>query len=257
MKVKLLSDLHIEFEELYTTFDGADVVVFAGDVNIGTKGIEWIKRQNIACPIIYVLGNHEYYRHSYPRLISKVMEAAQYSNIHVLENRAVTIDGIGFHGATLWTDFKLFGDPRLAGQRCQEVMNDFKLIRRDPSYSRLRAIDAAMIHKTSLQWLAESLSTSECRTNIVISHHAPSKRSIPEQYQGDIVSAAYASHLDEFIETHNPDYWFHGHIHNSFDYKIGNCRVICNPRGYSNEERNKSFELNKLIKVITSSHSWK
>ncbi|MES2673672.1 MAG: metallophosphoesterase [Pseudomonadota bacterium] len=249
MKLQIFSDLHIEFEEFEAECDNADVVIFAGDINTGIKGIDWIKKQNIGCPIIYVLGNHEYYRHSYPRLISKVMDAAQNCDIHVLENRAVTINGLRFHGATLWTDYELFGDPKLAGFRCQEIMNDFKLIRRDPSYSRLRSIDAAMIHKNSVKWLAESLNASESGTNIVISHHAPSKKSIPQKHQDDIVSAAYASNLDEFIEIHKPNYWFHGHIHNSLDYKVANCRVICNPRGYSKGERNQNFDPSKLIEI--------
>lgn len=248
MKVLLFSDLHIEFEDFEATCDGADVVIFAGDIHTGIKGVEWIKKQNITCPIIYVLGNHEFYRHSHPRLVSKVIDAAQDLNIHVLENRAVTISGVRFHGSTLWTDYELFGDPRLAGFRCQEVMSDFKLIRRDPSYSKLRSIDVAIIHKNPLAWLAESLNTSECGTNVVISHHAPSRRSIPEKFQSDLASAAYASHLDEFIETYKPDFWFHGHVHNSFDYKVGECRVVCNPRGYSGE-RNERFEPAKLIEL--------
>ncbi len=33
-------------------------------------------------------------------------------NIHILENESVVIAGVQFHEATLWTDFKLFGDPR-------------------------------------------------------------------------------------------------------------------------------------------------
>lgn len=249
MKIQLFSDLHIEFEEFEAVCDCADVVVFAGDIDIGIKGVEWIKKQKISCPIVYVLGNHEYYRHSHPRLVSKVIDAAKNNNIHILENRAVIIDGIGFHGATMWTDYELFGDARLAGARCQEVMNDFKLIRRDPSYSRLRSIDAALIHKRSLLWLAESLTMSESRTNVVVSHHAPSKRSIPDKYQNDVVSAAYASNLDDFIVRHKPNYWLHGHIHESLDYKIDNCRIVCNPRGYSRGGRNERFEQRKIIEV--------
>lgn len=248
MKVQLFSDLHIEFEAFEATCQDVDVVVFAGDIHTGVKGVQWIKKQNITCPIIYVLGNHEFYRQSHPRLIGKIMDAAHSHDIHILENRAVTINVVRFHGATLWTDFELFGDPKLAGFRCQEVMSDFKLIRRDPSYSKLRSIDVAMIHKNSLAWLAKSLNTSECGTNVVISHHAPSRRSIPEKFQSDLVSAAYASHLDAFIEKHKPNFWFHGHIHNSVDYNVGECRVVCNPRGYS-DERNEGFEPSKLIEL--------
>lgn len=72
MKIQLFSDLHIEFEELDVDCSQADVVIFAGDIDVGTKGVAWIKRQNITCPAIYVPGNHEFYRHSYPRLIQKL-----------------------------------------------------------------------------------------------------------------------------------------------------------------------------------------
>lgn len=181
MKIQLFSDLHIEFAELDVDCSQADVVIFAGDINIGTKGVAWIKRQKIACPVIYVPGNHKFYRHSHPRLIQKLRDAASDSNIHVLENTSMIIDGVAFHGATLWTDFELFGDPKFAGYKCQKIMNDFKVIRRDPSYSRLRTIDAAMIHKSTLNWLAQSLEQSSSSKNVVITHHAPSKRSLPEK----------------------------------------------------------------------------
>ena len=49
------------------SFDTADLVILAGDVNLGTKGIEWIKSTIKNIPVIYVLGNHEYYKGSYPR----------------------------------------------------------------------------------------------------------------------------------------------------------------------------------------------
>jgi len=211
MKIQLFSDLHIEFEELDVDCATADVVIFAGDIDVGTKGVAWIKRQKITCPVIYVPGNHEFYRQSHPRLIQKLRDAASDSNIHVLENSSLTIGAVTFHGATLWTDFKLFGDPKFAGCKCQEVMNDFKVIRRDPTYSRLRTIDAALIHTNTLNWLGQSLNQSCSSKNVVVSHHAPSKRSLPEKSKNNIISAAYASNLEGFIDTHKPDYWLHGH----------------------------------------------
>ena len=42
-----------------------------------------------------------------------------------------------------------------------------------------------------------------------------------------------------FLEIHS--LWIHGHIHESFDYKIGKTRVVCNPRGYASIEENKGF----------------
>ncbi|MBT1705769.1 hypothetical protein [Chryseosolibacter indicus] len=43
MKIQVISDLHQKFGFMDISFEGADVVVLAGDINFGTKGIEWIK----------------------------------------------------------------------------------------------------------------------------------------------------------------------------------------------------------------------
>jgi Icc-related predicted phosphoesterase len=46
------------------------------------------------------------------------------------------------------------------------------------------------------------------------------------------VNGAYASDLSELILDTQPAVWFHGHVHNSFDYLVGDTIVLCNPRGY-------------------------
>lgn len=210
----------------------ADVVVLAGDVDVGTRGVDWILRQKFDCPVVYVLGNHEYYQHAYPVILNEIKHRAAGNGIHVLENESVAIDGVSFHGATLWTDFALMGDARLAGFTCQRVVNDFELIRNDVSKTKLRAADVAKIHRRTLSWLAQSLEASESSTNVVVTHHAPSVRSVEERYRGNIVTTSFASDLETFILKHQPDYWLHGHLHASSDYCIGVCRVRCNPRGY-------------------------
>lgn len=248
MKIQFFSDLHLEFNPLAIETTQADVVVFAGDIHIGHKALDWFQQQKIYCPIIYVLGNHEYYRHIYQKLIRKLMEATAKTNIHVLENRSIALDGVAFHGATLWTNFELFGDAPSTGYFCQMRMNDYRFIRREPSYSRMRSIDIAMIHKNSMLWLGESLDSSAARINVVVSHHAPSTCSLAANERNEILSAAYASQLEPFIKLHKPDYWIHGHIHHHNDYYIDQCRVVSNPRGYG-ARSNSAFDLRWIISV--------
>ncbi|PSK90361.1 metallophosphoesterase [Taibaiella chishuiensis] len=238
MKIQIISDLHQEFGITLLDFRNADLVIFAGDVNLGTKGIAWIKEQIPDKPVIYVLGNHEYYKGTYPKALHQVIAAAEGSNIIVLENNSVELEGIRFHGATLWTDFALFGDSRSYGIICQEQMNDYKRIRRYPSYSKLRSIDTFNIHHASRAWLERSLAESGARQNIVITHHAPSIRSLPEQYRNDTLSAAYASDLESLIRQYQPAYWIHGHIHTPSRYTIAGTEIICNPHGYIDEKYN-------------------
>ncbi|OYD93727.1 phosphoesterase [Nostoc sp. 'Peltigera membranacea cyanobiont' 210A] len=237
MKIHILSDLHLEFQPFNIPDMNTDIVVLAGDIDLRERGIKWAIQNIPNKPVIYVLGNHEYYGSAYPRLVEKLKDYSLGTNVHVLENDLVTIEGINFLGCTLWTDFKLFGEPRMAGVEASQVMNDYKKIRLSPQYSKLRTIDTALICKKSVNWLKNTLSGLSGKT-IIISHHAPSVKSIPFQYKEDILSAAYASNLDTLVEESGALLWIHGHIHNQLDYQIGLTRVICNPRGYPDEPNN-------------------
>lgn len=239
MKIQVISDLHQEFGFNEFSHNKADILALAGDINNGIKGIQWIK-DNIEIPVIYVLGNHEYYKGSYPKTLYKILGLADSTeNIYVLEHKSVQIGGITFHGATLWTDFQLLGNtPRTYGIICQGKMNDYRLIRRDPSYSKLRSIDTYNLHQESIKWLKQSLATSTTSKNIVVTHHAPSIQSIPLEYKEDPVSSAYASNLEDLILEFQPNYWIHGHIHTPSDYMIGSTNVLCNPHGYIDEKYN-------------------
>ena len=85
---------------------------------------------------------------------------------------------------------------------------------------------------------------------IVVTHHAPSAKSIDIVYETDKANGSYASNLENFILDHpNIKLWCHGHIHSQSDYMIGDCRVICNPRGYEMYRPNLAFESRLLIEV--------
>jgi len=248
MKIQILSDLHQEFGLSEISFDKADIVIIAGDINIGVKGIIWILKNILNMPVIYILGNHEYYKGSYPKTLNKIKDLSYGTNVNVLENNSIVIGDVTFHGTTLWTNFEIIGNPRQYGGICQEKMSDYKLIRKDPSYSRLRSIDVYNIHNQSIKWLETSLISSTTKTNVVITHHAPSIKSVPAKYKDDYITAAYASNLDSFILKYQPNYWIHGHIHEPIEYKIGETKVICNPHGYIDEPYN-GFDKEKIIEI--------
>ncbi len=178
MKIQIISDLHQEFGISDLNFENADLVILAGDTNLGTRGVEWVKKYIPGKPVIYILGNHEYYKGTYPKTLHKIIDASKDSNVTVLENNRIEFNGIRFHGTTLWTDFSMFGSAVEYGIICQAKMNDYKQIRRDPSYSKLRTIDTYKIHQFSKLWLEESLKESKDYKNVVITHHAPSIKSM-------------------------------------------------------------------------------
>jgi predicted phosphodiesterase len=235
MKLQILSDLHLEFAPFEPPKTNADVIILAGDTHIGTKGIEWAKQYFPEKPVLYILGNHEYYTKAYPKLPTDLRNLTRDSNIHILENDAIQIGDTVFLGCTLWTDFALFGNAKLAGLLAMQTMTDYKKIRVSPQFSKLRSIDTTIIHQKSMRFLEEQFLEQQGKKLVVISHHAPSQRSIPLEFQTDVLSAAYASSLDTLVENSGAALWIHGHLHQAQDYLLGNTRVICNPRGYPDE----------------------
>jgi Icc-related predicted phosphoesterase len=250
VKIHLLSDLHLEFQDYIPQVYDIDVVVLAGDIGVGTKGIEWAIEYYPDTPIVYILGNHEYYKHAYPHLLAQIKEKNYPDNIHVLENDSVIIGDIRFIGATLWADFNLFGDPVLGQYMAQLYMNDYKCIRKSPEFRRLEAGDTLAIHNETVKWLTETLAASiQGQKQFVVTHHGPSMQSVPLRYRSELTSAAYSSNLEELLLTYQPDIYVHGHTHDSMDYLINNTRVLCNPRGYPGPGGNKNFNPNLIIEL--------
>jgi predicted phosphohydrolase len=213
------------------------VVILAGDTDRGIRGVTWARMRFPGTPVVYVAGNHEYYDERIGRLHEKLREAAAGSHVAVLENNSVELHGWRFFGATLWTDFNLFDDRpaamAAAGDK-QRGMNDYRKIRRADT-SRLRPHHTAQLHADTRLALTQFLAQGDGARSIVITHHAPSLKSLPERNHGQPISAAYASNLDDLILQQGPALWVHGHIHTPMDYTIGQTRVLSNPCGYRGE----------------------
>ena len=248
MRLLILSDLHLEFAPITLNRTDADVVILAGDTRPGIKGLSWARDAFPNSEVVYILGNHEYYGQAIPRHSVKLKELAQGSHIHVLENDALILGDVIFLGCTLWTDFELFGNPRIAGYFATQDMNDYRRIHVSPSYRKLRSLDTAGLHHSSRHWLAKQFDQHQGSKIVVVTHHAPSARSLPESYEDDILYAASASHMDDIVETSRAVLWVHGHRHVSYDYFIGSTHIICNPRGYSNQP-NPDFQADCIVNV--------
>ena len=239
MKIHLLSDLHLEFQDWTPPATDADVVVLAGDIHLGTRGVDWAAR-HFDKPVVYVPGNHEFYKHNLTTLPAKLREAAVGSTVRVLMDEAVLIDGVRFLGATLWTDFALLGQSPEAMRAAQQEMTDYKKIRIGASYHRARPADTRAAHLASRSFLKAALAAPFAGPTVVVSHHAPSPLSVAPEYEGETLSAAYASQLEALFGS-NVDLWLHGHMHHTCDYSAHGTRVVCNPRGYAPKDLNPGF----------------
>ena len=253
MKISLLSDLHLSVHPMAPPQTDADVVVLAGDIWRPTEAIEWARQFPV--PTLYVPGNHEFYGRDLSGTMSELRTAATGSQVQVLQQQKVVIDGVRFLGCTLWTDFRFFEseEQRESGiKQAVELVRDFSRIRVAPDFPEtFTPALSQMLFDDTVAWLDREFAQAHDGPTVVISHHAPSKGSIHERFAGSPLNACFISDLETHILKWQPSLWLHGHVHDSFDYRIGATRVVSNPRGYarSGNEENARFDPYLLLEV--------
>ena len=253
MKAHIFSDLHNEFE--FFDVPGGDVLILAGDIctakHLTTNG-ELHQRytqffENCANKynhVLYVPGNHE----SYGYHLEDTLECLT-KNINpkiVIGNQLRhDIGDWTFLLTTLWTDCNK-GDA-ITYLKLGDGMNDFRIIRAGSNYARFTPKRSHALFNANVAWLKTQLNDAKDRKVFVVTHHAPSQLSIHQKYKHDFyMNGGYYSDLSELIlDNTNIRYWAHGHVHSCFDYKIGDTRVICNPKGYydENPDFNRNIEI--------------
>jgi Icc-related predicted phosphoesterase len=248
MRLYVLSDLHLEFEPFAPPATEAEGIILAGDISTGSNGLKWALKTFPDRPVIYVLGNHEFYGQTLQKLIVELRQMASGTNVHLLENDSCSIGEVTFLGATLWTDFALNGNPVVAEVVAQTGMNDYRRIRTLPRYTRLKPADTRRLHMESRLWLEGQALSLKGRKYVIVTHHAPSRQSIPRAIEEDSFNPAFASELSPFIIQSEAQLWVHGHIHSACDYILGKTRVLANPRGYPNESR-QGFDPGLIVEV--------
>jgi predicted phosphohydrolase len=266
MKVKICSDLHLETCEHghgVPDLGEGEILILGGDIlcarHFKKDGPlhkvyddflqKCVKNFN---EVLYINGNHEFYSYNYEGTFNVLAEYLP-KEIHYLENDYVKIKDTIFLGCTLWTDFR--NENALEMMEAAQCMNDYKVIRIGSNYRKLNPDDTLKFHKKSKQFLIERLEQFKDTKTWVLTHHAPSYQSVHPKYRSSgIANGAFVSDLDDLI-LNNPQikYFSHGHTHESFDYMIGGCRVICNPRGYYNgynsSDLNPNFDPNFEIEL--------
>lgn len=257
MKAWKMSDLHIDVGPAPLDLVDRpehDLVIIAGDIcEHLEKGIAWIVEQRLnEKPVVVVPGNHEFYRNHRDKGLQKGKAAAAAAgNIHVLQDEVLEVGSLRIIGATLWTDYRLFGEAHrgIVMDACERFMNDHRSIRlANKNYRKWLARDAAAEHAVSRAFIERELAaTPPWQRAVVVTHHAPSIKSLPEDRRKHTVRGpAYASDLEAI--ACRADFWLHGHIHPGMPrYQLGNCWVISNPRGYAIEDEDYGFDPQLVI----------
>lgn len=253
MRIRYLSDLHLEFTGyLPNTLPsiGEDVVVLAGDIGLGVNGIAWAKAAIPDRPVIYVLGNHEFYRQHWTTLIDQCRAEAADSHVHFLENESAVIDGVRFLGCSYWTDFRGrgAGTQAMAMQVSADGLSDYRLIACGPAGKRrlLTPADVFARHQESHVWLDRAIASSE-EPCVVVTHHGPSMIACAPKYQGDWLTASFLNDHDAMLRA-PVRAWIFGHTHDSGQWEVNGIPVLANQRGYP-REGNPGFSWDTLIEV--------
>lgn len=262
MKVQIFSDLHLDVGRVkpISVAKDVDIVIVPGDVCEGAIAAFQALRRIVQThvPIVMVLGNHEFYRSFISEELEEAKARAGHFNITLLADSTAIINGVRFVGCTLWTDYRIFGDANQAAvmATCARGMNDHRLIgwQKRP-WLRFRPQEAAFLHNRSRTFLRETLSNRFDGPSVVVSHHGAHWNSVHPAFREDPLTAAFVSDLSAEIETYRPSMWVHGHVHCSFDYRIGRdfTRVVCNAHGYGDE--NPNFDSNFIVDIDTGVHS--
>ena len=209
--------------------------------------------------VVYVVGNHEHYHGDFAYTISDLKKRLGYlKNLHILDKETLELNDTVFIGGTLWTDMNKSDPLTLHG--IARMMADFRCVDNSdrvvsyktfddpenpdkPTFrtrpARFCPEDAVSDHNKMLEYIKIVYDQIPVeKTIVVVGHHTPSFFSCHPQYKDDtLMNGGYHSDLSEFIlDRPRIKLWTHGHTHEMFDYMMGECRVVCNPRGYIGHE---------------------
>lgn len=262
------SDLHIDIGTSLPEFPGGKLLVLAGDTcearNLGV----WVPNDPSRQPdailtnreriskflyevgqkyehVVIIAGNHEHYHSTFHKTIQTMKDKLP-ANFRVLEKDAFELDGVIFFGATLWTDCHNH-DP-MAKMAIKDMMEDFKVIKYKMHSGQYRAFavdDSIADHYRALEYFKAVLTnpSNADKKIVLVVHHAPTHKSIDARYAAQyLMNGGFYTKLDDFILDHPQiQLIIHGHTHSTFDYMVGDTRVVCNPRGYHSRNREAEY----------------
>jgi predicted phosphodiesterase len=242
VRINYFSDIHLEFGLLEAPDNNADIIVAAGDIGVGTQGLDWLK--SLKKQVVYVAGNHEFYSSDYQKTLKSIRMQCKNSNVRFLENESFIFQGVRFLGCTLWADLYAEGDKNAdaLGKR----LNDFRKI--TFAEEPFDAMKFSHLHQVSRTWLEQELAQPFSGKTVVITHHAPSYWSWKDSAKA-LKKLAYCNDLKPLLHEYEIAAWIHGHVHCLADYRIAGAKVLCNPRGYYDRKMVSAFDLNRIVDI--------
>jgi len=220
--------------------DDIDVLVLAGDIEYMRRfedyDVIFNEALTLARHVLFVPGNHDFWRSRLCKVHELQMRYASNPNIHILYNEIAEIDGVNFYGGTQWSRLDPAWDFLY-----QRQLNDFKKIK------LFRPDDMRREHKKFCNGLLNK--SRERDIDVVVSHFLPCTKSIHAKYKHDTFMNGYYC-TDMLPYMYNVKLWIHGHTHEQLDYTVYDTRVVCNPHGYLGfEPAVNLFDRSRVVEI--------
>lgn len=235
MRIWITSDLHSDHSRWSPDYvPEHDVMIVAGDIADGMGAAMrelGTLHQRTGRPIVFTPGNHD--------LFDQHIDAFDQDLLGPVYTLAVgehvVINAVRFVGATLWTDWQLNDHEFAAQQWAAMMMPEYNRVFRDDG-ELIWPINTSDAHDRHRGAIERSLSRRHEGPTVVVTHHAPSPKSLRPGEIRSVEAAAYASNLEQMMMMFGPDLWVHGHTHHCVDFHVGHTRVIANCRGYVRDD---------------------
>jgi predicted phosphohydrolase len=244
MKIQYCSDLHLEFPhnrefiKQNPIIPTGEILILAGDIlpfKLIDEHAEFLDYLSDNFEKTYwIPGNHEYYGSDINERSNSFCESIR-SNVFLLNNQEVKLNGVNFLFSTLWSNIK--EENRFI---IENTLYDFKYILDGESH--LKTLKFNELHQNSLNFIEETLLKNRNQKNVVVSHHVPTFLNYPEEHRQSKVNQGFATELFDLIHDASIDYWIYGHHHSNIpEFEINGTKLITNQLGYVKYKRNKLF----------------
>lgn len=250
MTIQYCSDLHLEFHDnelflhAFPIIPSAEILILAGDIVPFYKMHHFEKffdKLAVQFKKVYWLpGNHEYYQGNVAMDRGTRHDQIR-KNIFIVNNYTVETSNKRIIFSTLWS--------KISPEKQQFVstrVSDFFEISYNESSFTPHHFNA--LHNDCLTYLTNQLETPSTHQTIVVTHHVPTFKNYPSEYEGSMLSEIFTVELKELILRFKPAYWIYGHHHSNVpDFMIGQTRLCTNQLGYVKYREYKGYKRDKVL----------
>lgn len=259
MKISFYSDLHTEFDlgdPWYPpVLPDTDVVILAGDCFVAGyyDDVSWLENviiQQRGKEIIFVPGNHDFYGVTSIESFNQTMEALEgaHRRFHYLNNKAVEIGGVVFHGTPLWSAFNAYG-PVMEIETMAYTRN------RVADFTRIPNLTPEKMREMGLEarkWLRRSLEEHKGKRSVIVTHFPPLLQCENPHYDISPLSPYFNNNIGPLIsEFDDVELFIYGHNHFNRQFEWCDVKFMTNQRGYPKEGSymGESFDPSIVVEI--------